>query len=441
MTLSNLALVYSAVSRVRAHYLNIDMLAVLKLQAEEVPSLVGMEEEFGCTAFDHSYTDLVHACELEKQRVSAADAEFAARIAREAEFDARNVRIAEEEEQTRLDHELALRIEQTRDEGQIQGIVEEHGRDVIMEPLPADPSEGEVAEPTEGEVAQGGPVCAVCMDEATDAMDMACEHTYCRTCLRGLFHQALKDSSILPVACCQKAIPQEFVQKVLSQEDENILISRLQEKLATSKMYCANPTCSKFIDLNHLTLTGLCLPPRGIFDCVDCGLPLCIHCKSSAAAHGSGPWDGNPEGEEDLVNLAADEGWKRCPGCKTFVLLKSGCNRITCVCGHEFCFECGMRWTIPKPCTCVLFTEEMLMRENERRVLHQQEDLGRDLYAAERANIWHELNDQNQAGEECSHRSKNTLHLREFSRGKTRKPCDNCDGPIPLFVTNARIAT
>lgn len=30
-----------------------------------------------------------------------------------------------------------------------------------------------------------------------------------------------------------------------------------------------------------------------------------------------------------------------CPGCKSVVFKYSGCNHITCVCGTEFCFECG----------------------------------------------------------------------------------------------------
>ena len=35
-----------------------------------------------------------------------------------------------------------------------------------------------------------------------------------------------------------------------------------------------------------------------------------------------------------------------CPGCDYLVDKYSGCNHITCVCGTEFCFECGKKDTV-----------------------------------------------------------------------------------------------
>ena len=426
-------LVYSAVLRILDYFLHLDMIAALKLQAEEVPLLAGMEEEFGAIVFDLNYSGLVQACEFEQHRIIAADCELAARLTREARFDGANLRFAQQEEQNRIDHELARRIARVQNDVDVLTTIEEHGRNVVTEVWPAENDGSETSKTTSTCEPDEYHECMVCMDQALDTITLPCEHKYCFACLRGLFCAVLNDSSMLPVTCCQKAVPQETVQKVLTKEEENLVISRLQEKLTTSKMYCASLACSKLIDLDYLTVRGSAVPTNGIFNCVHCGLSLCLYCKSSAAVHGSGPCDGVRADEEALVVLASREGWKRCPGRMTFVSLKSGCNHITCICGYEFCFECGVPWAKPKPCTCVLYTEEMLLRENDRRIEYLQDQLGRDLYGAERANIWLNLNQQNVLSDECSHRDKKTLEYREFARGKKSRACDNCDQPLPLF--------
>eukprot|EP00873_Tetraselmis_striata_P010054 jgi/Tetstr1/430318/TSEL_020143.t1 len=434
--------VYCAVSRLREHYVNMDMIAALQLQAQETPdlsfALETMKDDIGCMAFDQSYSSLVHECELEKQRRVAADAEHASRLSREAQFDGVNARLAQQEEQKRLDHELARRIEVQNDR-EVRNIVSEHGRDVVVEPMPDEPGLLDSSiENTSDSVTHfprddpcgsrdSDSICDACMETTPEVVCLDCEHKYCIPCLQNLFCTALKDSSMVPVACCRKTVPQDLLRKVLSKEDEKTLISRMQEKLSKNKMYCANLACSKFIDLDLLTLGGSCLPSNdGVFDCVDCGLPLCVHCKSSADDHhgANGCRRGKrtaavQAGEVELISLAAAEGWKRCPGCATFVSLKSGCNHITCACGYEFCFACGIQWASPKPCTCVLYTEEMLLRENHRRVQRREERLGREFVPAERAHIWQDLDYQNQGGEECSHANKDaTLFFLEFVRGK-----------------------
>ena len=434
MQADDIELICSAALHLREYSLNQDMMAALKLQAEDAPALAVLEEEFGGTTFDQSYCGLIHAHKLEKQRVSAADAELAARLAQEADFGGANLRLVQEEEQRRLDGDLARRVERVQDEASVQDMIDQHGQDVITEPVP-DETSGNNDLNHESLPDALDPECMACTSQTSDPINLVCEHTWCCPCMRTLFDTALKDASMLPVSCCQKTIPQEIVQKVLSKDEENLLVSRLKEKLATNKMYCANMSCSKLLDLDQLTMHGACVPPNGIFDCVSCGLTFCMHCKSSAAAHGSGPCAGPSRADEEaLVDLAAEQGWKRCPSCTTFVSLKSGCNHITCVCHHEFCFECGIKWQGQKPCTCVMFNEEMLLRENARRVDEQEEWLGRVLEAPERDNIFNFLVHQNIEGEECSHRTKETLEYVEFSRPKnSRRPCESCDHPLPSF--------
>ena len=136
-----------------------------------------------------------------------------------------------------------------------------------------------------------------------------------------------------------------------------------------------------------------------------------------------------------LADVAKLEGWMRCSRCQTFVSLKHGCNHITCFCGFEFCYECGAEWAdkgSSNACSCALFNEEMLYREGERQVEAQEDLLGRPLEREEAAAVWQGVQLMNDAGHECSHRSKVTLYLREFSKRKKRC-CDNCEEPIPWF--------
>jgi hypothetical protein len=38
------------------------------------------------------------------------------------------------------------------------------------------------------------------------------------------------------------------------------------------------------------------------------------------------------------------EGWQRCPQCGTGVERTQGCRHIVCICGGEFCYQCGEVW-------------------------------------------------------------------------------------------------
>ncbi|KAJ7802395.1 hypothetical protein B0H14DRAFT_3780480 [Mycena olivaceomarginata] len=52
---------------------------------------------------------------------------------------------------------------------------------------------------------------------------------------------------------------------------------------------------------------------------------------------------GTERAPEDVAfaTLAAQEKWRRCPKCSAMVELKFGCNHITCICNHHFCYTCG----------------------------------------------------------------------------------------------------
>ena len=47
--------------------------------------------------------------------------------------------------------------------------------------------------------------------------------------------------------------------------------------------------------------------------------------------------------DQALLDMAEQEGLKRCPACGAMVERTMGCSHISCRCGATFCFSCGKR--------------------------------------------------------------------------------------------------
>jgi hypothetical protein len=105
----------------------------------------------------------------------------------------------------------------------------------------------------------------------------------------------------------------------MSDEETNAFELAAAEFTTHNRVYCSNADCSKFI------------PPAQIeWDtakayCTSCETETCCHCKQ---------WFHTGECEEDtglnaVIELAAAQGWQRCPQCKAMVELRFGCYHMT----------------------------------------------------------------------------------------------------------------
>lgn len=69
------------------------------------------------------------------------------------------------------------------------------------------------------------------------------------------------------------------------------------------------------------------------------------------------PEEKRPGVDSQFLRLARQEGYSRCEKCSSYVELSSGCNHMTCRCGHHFCHVCNAKW---KTCGCPQWYEENL---------------------------------------------------------------------------------
>ncbi|TLD12387.1 uncharacterized protein PgNI_02749 [Pyricularia grisea] len=146
-----------------------------------------------------------------------------------------------------------------------------------------------------------------------------CSHEYCRECLGSLFEASIVDESLYPPRCCQQRIPLDQNRIFLTPDLVGRFKAKEMELETSNKVYCHAPECSTFV------------PPRFVNEvkntavCVKCKKRTCTICKGAAHA-GDCPQD---HGIQQVLELAAQEGWQRCYNCFRVVELGTGCYHMS----------------------------------------------------------------------------------------------------------------
>ncbi|KAF8189940.1 hypothetical protein K438DRAFT_937353 [Mycena galopus ATCC 62051] len=111
-----------------------------------------------------------------------------------------------------------------------------------------------------------------------------------------------------------------------------------------------------------------------LIQCPWCGGSLCKACKCvwheniTCERYQKQPISERTPEDAVFMALAKQEKWRQCPNCSRTVELKYGCNHITCVCEHHFCYTCGAPFEIDNGryhCTggenCAVWEEQKLL--------------------------------------------------------------------------------
>ncbi len=152
-----------------------------------------------------------------------------------------------------------------------------------------------------------------------------CSHAYCRRCLQHLFTACLTDESLFPPRCCGQAMSLNFARRFLPPSLVRRFSARKVEMETPNRTYCHVQDCSRFILPRHIENEKA--------TCFRCGATTCAICKGPSH-EGDCPHD--PAAQE-LMRVAAENGWQQCGVCRRLVELDHGCNHMS---GYPIIFRC-----------------------------------------------------------------------------------------------------
>lgn len=232
--------------------------------------------------------------------------------------------------------------------------------------------------------------CAVCheMVHSKLTLSLPCKCRYCIDCLKGLFIRATRDESLFPVRCHKEPIPLSIISKHLSREELTAFELASLEFSTGDRVYCSNIDCGMFIPPEHIE-PGI---HRAL--CQRCNTYTCGLCKNRFHSKTDCPDD---PALHATRHLAEEKGWQTCFRCNSIVVLRSGCNHMTCRCKAEFCYECGVKW---KKCKCA-HANQLRIEERAEEIVDR--DAVFDLPVAERQHRVQEVFAELEQNHECGH--------------------------------------
>ncbi|CAH2071623.1 unnamed protein product, partial [Thlaspi arvense] len=195
-------------------------------------------------------------------------------------------------------------------------------------------------------------VCIICFDDIDSDLMLSvdqCGHRFCLNCVKHHIESKLLDGTIpnCPQHRCKSQLTIERCGKLLTLKMSLMWKQRIKEDLTpfTERVYCPYPRCSYLMSKTELSSS---CESVGFRTCFKCNGSFCIHCKV--------PWHSmlsctdykksrrlNDDGE--LIEILAKKlQWRQCVKCQQMIQRSDGCGRITCRCGHVFCYDCGADW-------------------------------------------------------------------------------------------------
>lgn len=186
-----------------------------------------------------------------------------------------------------------------------------------------------------------------------DLVSLTCQHSFCRRCFHLLIMNALQTEDNWPPKCCVSPIDHKTCLKNISRTLSAIYKEKRQEYLVpiSERYYCPTPDCGLFVPPDKINA------PYRQAKCKNRHL-TCTDCRQGA--HSDAVQCNKNLDMELVLVMAHQEGWRRCPRCRTIIEHKTACRHIKCRCGAQFCYVCGATWWT---CGC---TERQLQDIKER---------------------------------------------------------------------------
>ncbi|EOA25749.1 hypothetical protein CARUB_v10019111mg [Capsella rubella] len=205
--------------------------------------------------------------------------------------------------------------------------------------------------------------CTICLDDNIDTNQMfcveKCRHEFCSKCVERHIEVRLLEGSVIrcPAYRCKSKLTWRSCAHLLTPKLKKMWQERIKEDKIPIKnrVYCPNPRCSALMS-NELSksakiwryLSISTKEARVRRQCFECGQLLCIKCKvpwhSDLSCNDYKRLGPNPtEDDIKLKALANKQLWRQCGNCQEMIERSEGCIKVTCRCGHKFCYQCGAK--------------------------------------------------------------------------------------------------
>ncbi|ERS95712.1 hypothetical protein HMPREF1624_07787 [Sporothrix schenckii ATCC 58251] len=209
--------------------------------------------------------------------------------------------------------------------------------------------------------------CISCFEDVPrkEAVQTVC-HAYCMDCFQQLVTTALANEAQFPPKCCLNEVPSATVTKYVPRD----LARQYKEKVdefampIADRVYCPTVDCGVYVPPAHVAKVARIARCRN-------GHETCTACRQPAHGRGADNREACPEAsaqdrrDQQLADeLAAEEGWRRCIRCAVIIEHREACQHMTCRCGAEFCYVCGLVW---HTCRCSMDDLARIKREADAR--------------------------------------------------------------------------
>ncbi|KAL2132302.1 hypothetical protein VTI74DRAFT_3965 [Chaetomium olivicolor] len=190
--------------------------------------------------------------------------------------------------------------------------------------------------------------CSACIEKKTlgempARITSGCYHqpTVCRDCLDQWLYSCMENGVVNRMKCpdCSELLEYDEVRRNTTKETferyDNLLLRATLAEMPNFH-FCLSPRCTS----GQLVSRASKCPD---FKCVACGFGYCLEHANEHVGERCEQYKRRRHKQDRADRASAEEVEKiskPCPNCKKPIYKYTGCNHITCLCGHEWCYVC-----------------------------------------------------------------------------------------------------
>ena len=185
--------------------------------------------------------------------------------------------------------------------------------------------------------------CDLCLMEMNEdeiiKNKLSCNHLFCDDCYLNYLQEKIKNNKVGKISCMQFKCPQEFDDEfIISHLNQDQILIDKYKKFKLRNELYSNANI-KFCPIGDCESYAKKEGDNNYVTCLE-GHQFCFQCSK--------PWHGNKkcqdEIDKDFKKWKRNKIVKRCPNCKFWTEKNSGCNHMTCPeCKYEWCWFCGKK--------------------------------------------------------------------------------------------------